>query len=206
MPYYSPFRNSKMSTYDGQLPKIGDIVAKIVLTESEPSEPFNLKLETRNQNTIENYQCRDALKYGQLQQAFDLLKDYPRAVIRGNPTGYYNCHGLTFACRRTAVISLKTLDLIFKDDDYQEIEFDEILPGDLVVYIDDIEKDITHTAFLVGNPEAKTGEIWVVSKWGIGPEVVHRLQDCPYGKDLKRFYRMEKCHKKISRKIEFSLT
>lgn len=175
-------------------------VPKILLTNSPPSDHRELKLETRAQNKIDNDQCRDALKHGDFLQATDWLNEFPRAIMRGDPTAYYNCHGLSFACRRTGIHAGETLSLILRDDDYLQIQYRDTLPGDLVVYFDEAENEIIHTGILV--TRAADPEMWVVSKWGSGPEMLHRLQDCPYDKSRKMFYRMNKCSDAFSPKIK----
>jgi hypothetical protein len=112
----------------------------------------------------------------------------PQRTIRTGVDGRYNCHGLTFACRRTRIPEPSTVSLILAEDEYAEVSKAETLPGDIVVYYSD-EADPTHSGVVVENV-APLFVPWIVSKWGSGPEVIHRYWDVPqvYGTN-HRFYR-----------------
>lgn len=109
----------------------------------------------------------------------------------------YNCHGLTFASRRTGIDKPEALRAILQDD-YLPVKKAELQEGDIVVYLDNsdslnFEDNITHTAMVVyANHQAENlSEIRVLSKLGIYIEVVHDYESIPlmYG-TIKKFYRM----------------
>jgi hypothetical protein len=98
----------------------------------------------------------------------------------------YNCHGLTFASRRTTVKDGSMLRLILEDDGFSSIDRKATKCGDIILYVKDGE--VTHSGIVVANePPLHVPMVW--SKWGKGPEVVHRYFDthAVYGSDYE-FY------------------
>lgn len=113
----------------------------------------------------------------------DLKRQYTKCLHRPvGPTGKYNCHGLTFASRRTAIEG-PAVEKILRDDEYTEVQIDKVLIGDIVVYRRG--PDVLHSGIMVrGFPE-----LLVLSKWGSAHEVVHGVDDCEYPGN-KTFYRI----------------
>jgi hypothetical protein len=57
---------------------------------------------------------------------------------------------------------------------------DEVCPGDIVVYRDDLGR-IEHTGVVVWVDRAGPLSMpWVVSKWANHGEYLHRVNNCPY--------------------------
>ncbi len=119
----------------------------------------------------------------------DLQKKYPKITLRGMPNPLYNCHGLTFASRRTAIYESEELWKIIKDDDYQEIGNKDVLPGDIVLYFSD-DGDIEHSGIVVSEPDPTFKIPQVLSKWGKYSEIIHRANNCPYDKSRIRYFRV----------------
>jgi hypothetical protein len=124
------------------------------------------------------------------ENLFQSLVTAGRTVRRG-PSLKYNCHGLTFAARRTGIFDAPFVSLVLTEDGYEEIPNDDaVLPGDVVVYYSD-DGDPSHSGIVL---ERKTAhglfDPFVVSKFGKGHEFVHRLWDVPnvYGRNIK-YYR-----------------
>jgi hypothetical protein len=103
----------------------------------------------------------------------------------------YNCHGLTFASRRTGIFEPSLISLILSEDGYLELpDADAVLPGDLVIYYSD-DGDPSHSGIVLERKQSPgLYDPWVLSKFGKGPEFIHRLWDVPpiYGRN-PIFYR-----------------
>jgi len=87
--------------------------------------------------------------------------------------------GLVFATRRTT-INTDQLALILGDDDYREITRDELKEGDVVVYKNnprDIADHVGIVAYFLQSQIQST--VFVISKWGDGPEYLHPIEDVP---------------------------
>lgn len=123
-----------------------------------------------------------------LNVAKDFPRRYPNAICRTNPSGAYNCHGMTFASRRTWIYSPASIRHILDDDAYREVTLSDVLPGDIVVYYSETE-DANHSAIVL---EWRSGLVQpiVYSKWAHAGEFIHGLRDCPalYG-PMTRFFR-----------------
>jgi len=110
--------------------------------------PKSIIVQTRKGSDIKNEQVETAFSFGGLMELEDLKRDFPNATIRGQKGSLYNCHGLTFASKRTGIYELADLQMILKEDDYHEIHFNETLPGDIVLYFSE-DGDVEHSGVLV---------------------------------------------------------
>jgi hypothetical protein len=108
----------------------------------------------------------------------------PQKVSEACPV--YNCHGLTFANRRTSVP--QTVLPILEDDGFNQVSEKEARVGDIVLYVSP-RGDVVHSGFVVrcDSVEIVAGSKSVVpviwSKWGKGYEMVHPVGECPYLED-----------------------
>ncbi len=134
-------------------------------------------------NELANAQDPDLAppKAEQLIAAF--RKRFPRAWQRRPPSGQYNCHGLSFANRRTGIHDQTAVEKVLEDDGYRAIRLAEVEPGDLVVYY--VGDEVTHSGVVLevvtGAPETPTlRELKIVSKWGQAGEYIHRTREGPY--------------------------
>ncbi len=123
------------------------------------------------------------------RQVADLKTEYPRAMHRDvGPSARYNCHGLTFAARRTGIASPAQVQRILNDDGYRELIVTEAPhPGDVAIYRED--GDIVHSGVVV---DVRDNVPWVLGKWGDCHEVVHSVLYCPYKKASVKYYRLMK--------------
>jgi hypothetical protein len=104
-------------------------------------------------------------------------------IPRKPECGVYNCAGLTWASRRTAIRADEHWDLIFKEDGYRKFTPSEEppRPGDLVVYR---EKDIgyLHVGLILACENL--GEVItprLLSKWDdASGEYFHWVNDTPF--------------------------
>ena len=146
-----------------------------------------IRLETSKRTGIDNHQDRQVSAFD-VNWARDIPKLHSRAVPRTGVSASYNCHGLTFASRRTHIIDWGEIQKILRDDNYKEVELKDVKPGDIVVYLRD--GDANHSGMVVEHTPNLTVLPMVCSKWGAAGEFIHGLMDCPaaYGPDYK-FYR-----------------
>jgi hypothetical protein len=123
------------------------------------------------------------------QQDFD--RDYGEVIKRrGAPTPRYNCHGLTFASRRTGVYEDVVVHQILREDGYQEIPPALVLPGDVIVYFGE-GGDIEHSGVVLTSPMDSALQIpTVCSKWGKYRELIHPANRCPYTFATAKYFRM----------------
>jgi hypothetical protein len=100
---------------------------------------------------------------------------------RRGPTHDYNCHGLTFLCRRAWFDEEQdALGMVLADDGYVEVKEHEVQPGDIVVYRG-INRKIEHTGIVVWmEKKPDRFDIWIVSKWSMYGEYVHTVDNSPY--------------------------
>lgn len=148
---------------------------------------MSIRLETSKKTGIKNYQDFDISAQNKLWCG-SLPKKHPLAQFRTLESPLYNCHGLTFASRRTKIVDDWAIKQILQDDAYQEIMISGVLAGDVVLYLGN-SGDPNHSGIVVEVPRLAAYPI-ICSKWGFAGEVVHSLTDVPlmYGPRHK-FYR-----------------
>lgn len=110
------------------------------------------------------------------------------------PTGRYNCHGLVFASRRTAINVINhpvNIDELLKSDRFRRTETPQV--GDIIVYRQTVSDEIDHTGFV--SRIEKIGDtpiIFIWSKWGCLGEYEHKVMLCTFYKDCKlEYWRLE---------------
>jgi len=149
-------------------------------------------LQTSEGTDIPNYQIREVSAF-EANQFADLDANYGASTSRrAEPTPVYNCHGMTFASRRTGIYDDPALYTILREDRYVEVPRDDVLPGDVICYFDD-KGAITHTGLVVTSPRDEVLRVpKVCSKWGKYAEVIHWANDCPYREHFAtaRYYRV----------------
>src|ERR1043166_3391114 len=110
-------------------------------------------------------------------------------VFRNNPSDIYNCHGLTFACRRTGIYEIPEVYKIIRDDRYEEIaDKANLLPGDIILYYGE-DGDIEHSGIIMRLENMGSPVPIILSKWGMFDEVIHSAFDSPYNKNGIKYYR-----------------
>lgn len=152
-----------------------------------PEPTMAICLQTSKGRNIPN---RQGSQLDHIQQ--DLIgwieNDYARAEIRTGVSTLFNCHGLTFGSRRVK-IEPNAIQMILDDDLYESVEQNDVKRGDIIVYRTD-DGELAHSGIVVELSPLMFSP-WICSKWGDGPEVVHRYLDVPieiYGSDCT-FYR-----------------
>jgi hypothetical protein len=98
-----------------------------------------LHLTTRRGGPIDNYFNRDEVIPGHIAHcaAYRTTYNNPELVQHRptEPTYIYNCHGLTFASRRTAINDPVAVRKILAEDEYIRVPQGDTLPGDVVIYV-----------------------------------------------------------------------
>ena len=111
-----------------------------------------------------------------------------------SPCGIYNCHGLTFASRRTAIVSTEEIYKILSDDGYVQIARGDVQPGDVIVYFAsrDAGSEAEHSGIVVSVEMAGiTRNLRVLSKWGRAHELIHPEFVEEYAHTHVRYFRIE---------------
>ncbi len=153
---------------------------------------IEIKLETSKGNPIDNYQIFEISQF-ERNQFCDYSKDkFISAKFRTSPSPQYNCHGMSFASRRTNIDKSTEIRKILLDDGYEKISQKQTLEGDLALYVTSENGDIAHSATItnVEHADNNISRIIVVSKWGKFREVIHNLNDSPYQNCTIEFYRL----------------
>src|SRR2546430_14604689 len=89
----------------------------------------------------------------------------PPSKLRTDPNPRYNCHGLTFASRRTCVLDENEISRILQEDGYEPVGREAVLPGDIAVYYSNNGSSIDHSGIVVSAPEGPGGVPMICSKW-----------------------------------------
>ncbi len=145
--------------------------------------PGSIPLYTRLGREIPNAQDPDPGPNQVERFRTQMRRRYPKAQERRPPTGQYNCHGMTFANRRTGIHRPEYVAKILEDDGYKPIILGQVEPGDLVLYSDGGE--IEHTGVVLevveGFPEGSGIRApRIISKWGPTGEYIHLATEGPY--------------------------
>lgn len=147
-----------------------------------------IALQTRKGTDIENCQP-EAFSSFCLNQAADFPREYPLMKLRSAADAVFNCHGLTFASRRTCIEEPLEVRKILHEDCYKPVDLKAVEPGDIIIYVAE-DGDIEHSGIVVSKPSDNSfgvPEIW--SKWGGFGEVLHFANYGPY-RGQWQFYRM----------------
>jgi len=148
-----------------------------------------IRLETSKRRGVVNFQDTE-IPEKDLRWFRELSKKHPNAIQRTNPSGIFNCHGLTFASRRSKILDFPNILKILEDDNWREIDMKNTLAGDIVIYFDN-EGDANHSGIVVQYSQQIFVPL-ICSKWGQGAEYIHKVSDVPssYG-PITKYYR---CH------------
>lgn len=159
----------------------------IISLYADPS--YVLNLHTCERNDIDNEQFRVISSF-EANQFGDFETNYNLAKFKGQPSSTYNCHGLTFASKRTGIYSDDEIEKILKDDSYIEVKNEkEVLPGDVIIYYEN--NKITHSGIVIDvRLDNLLVSITVLSKWAKFKEVIHNANYSPYSTGAKRYWRI----------------
>jgi len=148
-----------------------------------------IAIQTRKGSNISNNQDHDLpLPYRRTVE--DLNKRYRDQCVRfvNDASPIYNCHGLTFGSRRAIIWKAQDIMTILKEDDYVEVDKNDVREGDVIIYFDD-DGEPQHSGLVIGKKENMP---LVYSKWGLGREAVHLFSQCPYNPSSVKYYRISK--------------
>lgn len=156
-----------------------------------PSPGRSLSLQCYSGTFIPNEIDADP-SAGYIKLAMDAMRPWFPGRWLVPPTGRYNCHGLSFANRRTNVRPetspnpLSVQDLLNADG--YRLRSTPPIPGDLVVYRS-ARGEITHTG-IVSRIENNGGisQVMVLSKWGGLGECEHAVRGCFYAENASIEY------------------
>jgi hypothetical protein len=162
------------------------------VTVSDAVERRSIRVDTRKGTPLDNHQCFEITLQDQHVDAAHRAK-YANAQFRTGVSPVYNCHGLTFASRRTRIPDAESIRTILNEDDYEEVPRADIRVGDVILYVSAGDGDIEHSGIVIEvlHPvgfNVPMPRVW--SKWGGAAEVVHMYNDCPYSPANVRFYRV----------------
>lgn len=167
-------------------------MCSLIIDPKNQSPPTtSIALQTRKCTDIPNSQTTNIIEADIEAQMLKFREKHLGIIVRPNTiTGIYNCHGMTFASRRTGIDMVH--GHIIEEDNYVQLDNSAILPGDIVAYVSE-NGDIEHTGMVLSISENKNiMDTFILSKWGDGSEVIHALYNCPYEKSNIKFYRCEK--------------
>lgn len=149
-----------------------------------------ISMQTREKWDIPNSQSFDTTLWDE-RQLEEHRRRHPHAVFRTGAIPIYNCHGLTFGARRASIWETPAILRILGDDRYEEItRRDEVQPGDIILYVSAEDGDLEHSGIVVQAPCPPLFVPRVWSKWGVGAEVIHAANNCPYDFSQARYYRI----------------
>ena len=163
----------------------------IILSEGE--EKSSINLETSEGNEINNYQVFSLSAFERNSFKDYSKENYPTVKFRNSPSPIYNCHGMSFASKRTNIDKAQEIKKILEEDNYKQVDQKSTLPGDIVLYIDPDDGDIVHSGTVTSciDDDKDLQYILVVSKWGKFKEVVHNLYQTPYKECIHKFFRVD---------------
>lgn len=146
------------------------------------NDPQALKLETRGKRWIKNVLRPETSSALMREIIEDTLQGCPDARNVSAST-IYNCFGLAFAARRSAIVDEDDVQTILEDDGYRRLPWDPStwLPGDVVIYRMG-SGEIAHVGVISQIvPDIATASFKVVvrSAWGSNGEYDHVIDHIP---------------------------
>ncbi len=153
--------------------------------------PESIVIQTRKGSNVDNWFSDEPLPYHQVKIAEQVVKRFARigCRVRSNIlTSRYNCHGLTFANRRTGLVENHAIDQILREDGYRPIQQTELVPGDVILYKD--RGAYSHSAVVIEIREVSgIRHPILLSKWGAGAEWIHSFGvPHPYSDHIAEFW------------------
>jgi len=108
---------------------------------------------------------------------------------QGSASACYNCHGLTFASKRTGIFDDAEVWKILRAE-YAEIKSENnVIIGDIILYFYGIDNNLISHSGMVVDVNSLTG-IRIYSKVAKGREIVHHPRKCPYNLGTYKYYRI----------------
>jgi hypothetical protein len=110
--------------------------------------------------------------------AKELMRWRPNIILRSLSNYPYNCVGMIFASRR-AWIEIDYVYKILIEDEYRQIQRNEVRQGDVVLYKDETGEPSHVALIMMLDRIGQHLSIQVMSKWGNDPEFVHFEENVP---------------------------
>ena len=164
----------------------------IIISGTQDPIERSIRLDTALGNPIQNSQIFEISTFERNQ--FSSLKKWNQTgTIRTAPTPRYNCHGMTFASRRTGIAEREVIAQILHEDGYIEVPAAQALPGDVILYFAE-DGDAEHSGIVATEPDKDLHVPKVISKWGKYAEFIHWANQCPYNFSMARYFRITVNH------------
>lgn len=162
-----------------------------IILDSYGVKYSSIKTHTSRDVEIINEQC-DTLFYQQDVAYSNSLGPQFESEFQGSPNPFYNCHGLTFACKRTCILDDAEVWKIIKSE-YIEIKVHkDVIVGDVILYFyGQDESFILHSGIVVAVNKGIGLDFKIYSKVKKGREIVHQYNKGPYYKGHIKFYRID---------------
>jgi hypothetical protein len=152
-----------------------------------------LAMQTRERSDIDNFYDKRSPLPGEQDWVDGLINEYKDAIPRTRvPSFHYDCHGLTFASRRSGICPSNVVQKILLEDNYKPVLLGDVLPGDIIIYVGS-DGEIGHSGIVVELRKSLSGQVidtCVVSKWGGAHESIHPSRHCPWDEHEMRYYRV----------------
>ena len=114
----------------------------------------------------------------------DIKDNFPNVQIIGNPTVFYNCHSYAWYLQSSGNKYWMNYPNSYMDDgSYSRVDFNSVRNNHKVFY-----EEGEHSG-VVSQTNSDTLRIKVISKWGKGPLVIHKIDDCPYTLNSLSFWK-----------------
>ena len=163
-----------------------------IIGAGEVHDPRSLELATRAGERIPNvreFPLSPTVMKTRIRQH---RESHPHIVVR-SAASVYNCAGMVFASRRTA-IDIDLVRRILKEDGYRQIASEDMQMGDIVLYADQSQRvshvgmiASMHVGMIASMPVERQGQlnpVRILSQWGSDGEYFHAPLDVPalYGR------------------------
>jgi hypothetical protein len=148
-----------------------------------PLDAMSIALETKAKHYIRN--SRKQLP--RPRQALEVAATF-HTGNGGGPvklrslTDEYNCYGMLFAARRTHIHFPEDVEALLVDDGYRIIGRADALVGDLVLYRNKADDELSHAALIIRistNILRATRTFHLLSQWGDDGEYFHGEDELP---------------------------
>jgi len=140
----------------------------------------SLALETKGRHPIANVFGKPQRPKDSLDAFFDAMRKIWPDLVRRSWDSTYNCYGMAFGARRTAVDEA-ALRVIFEDDGYRRVPRDQALPGDIAIYRDKTG-EVSHVGIIIQRrlvTTARDDDLVILSQWGFDGEFIHGATKVP---------------------------
>lgn len=146
---------------------------RYVIGLGSTQDPKRLALQTKCRWDIPNAPLL-ARSPAEMKTAYAIHKKEHLTLRLRSMRSEYNCVGLVFGSRRTAV-DIEDVLKIFADDGYRSISNDEAQNGDVVLY--ETRKGPAHVGVLWDRLDPLLKIPVVLSQWGLDGEYFHAIED-----------------------------